>query len=343
MNAAARRARTAYLWVGVIVPLMILLLSAVVVAAWLPSIPEPAAIHWGPTGADGFGPGWTFLVIVLGLGGAIVVISTVAVFAGEHPRRSRPIAAGARGWSPTSRFIGAAMLGLSVMLALLSLLGVGVQRGLADAADAPDITPWVLLGLVLMAGVAALGWFLQPNARAGADTGAAPAPLVLTDSERAVWMGTVSTARVGQIVLGISMLVVLVLTVLLAATGTSGWWVTGILWVVLAVLTATTLVFRVRVAADGLEVRSVAGWPRFAIPAAQVESVSVVDVNPFGEFGGWGYRIGTDGRRGVVLRAGEALQVTQRNGKVFVVTVDDARSAASLLAASADRAGGGAA
>ena len=35
MNADTRRARTAYVWVGVIVPLVILLLSAVVVAAWL--------------------------------------------------------------------------------------------------------------------------------------------------------------------------------------------------------------------------------------------------------------------------------------------------------------------
>ncbi|MFK4761990.1 hypothetical protein ACI3KS_13720 [Microbacterium sp. ZW T5_45] len=342
MNADARRARTAYIWVGVIAPLVILLLSAVVVAAWLPSIPEPAAIHWGPGGVDGFGPGWTYLVIGLGLGGAIILISAFSVFAGERPRRSRPVAAEARGWSATSRFIGATMLGLSVMLALLSLLGVGVQRGLADAADAPDITPWVLLGLALMAGVAALGWFLQPDGRVASGEGTSPAPLALADSERAVWMGTVSTATGGRIVLGISVFVMFGLTVVLAATGSSVWWLTGVLAIVLALLTATMLVFRVRVTADGLQVRSVAGWPRFTIPADRVASVSVVDVNPFAEFGGWGYRIGTDGRRGVVLRSGEALQVAQRNGKVFVVTVDDARSAASLLAASADSAGGAA-
>jgi hypothetical protein len=35
-----------------------------------------------------------------------------------------------------------------------------------------------------------------------------------------------------------------------------------------------------------------------------------------------------------VLRAGDALEVTRSDGRVFVVTVDDAATAASVLAAS---------
>jgi hypothetical protein len=55
-------------------------------------------------------------------------------------------------------------------------------------------------------------------------------------------------------------------------------------------------------------------------------------VNPLAEFGGWGWRWGADGRVGVVLRAGEGIQVTRTNGKRFVVTVDDAQTGASVLA-----------
>jgi len=78
------------------------------------------------------------------------------------------------------------------------------------------------------------------------------------------------------------------------------------------------------------------GWPRIEIPAAEIASVRAVRVDPFAEFGGWGYRFGVDGRRGVVLRAGDALEVARTNGRVFVVTVDDAATAASVLALAAD-------
>ena len=37
--------------------------------------------------------------------------------------------------------------------------------------------------------------------------------------------------------------------------------------------------------------------------------------------------------RSVVLHSGEALQVARRDGRVFVVTVDDAATAAALLEA----------
>ncbi|MBD3752872.1 MAG: hypothetical protein IE935_10685 [Micrococcales bacterium] len=49
-------------------------------------------------------------------------------------------------------------------------------------------------------------------------------------------------------------------------------------------------------------------------------------------------RFAIDGRRGVVLRRGEALEVTRRSGRVFVVTVDDASTASALLIALRQRA-----
>ncbi|MCI1020309.1 hypothetical protein HWD99_16915 [Microbacterium sp. C5A9] len=49
MTPEIRRARTAFWWVGVIIPLALLVLAGLVVLAWLPEVPDPAAIHWGPT------------------------------------------------------------------------------------------------------------------------------------------------------------------------------------------------------------------------------------------------------------------------------------------------------
>jgi len=54
------------------------------------------------------------------------------------------------------------------------------------------------------------------------------------------------------------------------------------------------------------------------------------------DFGGWGLRLapgqgGTRRRFGLVTRAGEALEVIRRDGRAFVITIDDARAAAAVL------------
>lgn len=83
--------------------------------------------------------------------------------------------------------------------------------------------------------------------------------------------------------------------------------------------------------------RSILGWPNTRIPLDRIERVEVVQIAPMAEFGGWGWRISPDGRRGVVLRGGEALQVTDDRGKVFVVTVDGAEVAVATLQAYLDQ------
>jgi hypothetical protein len=101
---------------------------------------------------------------------------------------------------------------------------------------------------------------------------------------------------------------------------------------------ATTLAFHVRVDDSGLHVDSVLGIPRFHVPLSDIESAARVEVNPMGEFGGWGLRLSTGRRFGVVLRAGDAIEVLRRSGKRFVVTVDDAATGAALLEALVSRA-----
>ena len=104
----------------------------------------------------------------------------------------------------------------------------------------------------------------------------------------------------------------------------------------LIVLALTTTTFRVRVDASGLTTVSPAGFPRFTVPLSEVRSVAVTDVNPLGEFGGYGLRW-TPGGFGVVLRRGPAIDVTRTSGKRFVVTVEDAARGAALLRAFAVR------
>lgn len=339
MTAEFRRARTAFWWVGVLIPLALIALTAIVVLSWLPDVPQPSAIHWGVDGVDGFGPRWVAPALLIGLGGGVVVLFAVIVlFSHRSARRGDEAVRRQPQWSLTARLLGATSLGLAGTMSMLALVSVGVQRGLSDAADAPDITPWIAVLLVLMLGLSIIGWFLQPSVPDAARASSDPAePLPLADHERAVWMQTVSIATTGQVVLGIGVFLTLAMSVLLVAQGIAAGWIVFVVAVILVGLVATSLTFRVRASAAGLRVRSVAGWPRLDLPAAEIASARSIRVDPFAEFGGWGYRIGMDGRRGFVLRAGDALEVTRTDGRVFVVTVEDAATAASVLAAAAPR------
>lgn len=146
-----------------------------------------------------------------------------------------------------------------------------------------------------------------------------------------LWSNTAMMAPRGRIVLGVATLVMILLTFATFAAGGSAGWIIAIGTVLIATLVATQLAFRVQVRQDGLLIRSVYGWPRTMIPLSDVASVAVTEINPFPDFGGWGWRYGANRRRGVVLRKGEALEVTRSDGRVFVVTVDGAKKAATIL------------
>lgn len=341
MTPAVRRARTAFLWVGVIIPLTILAVSAVIVAFWLPEIPEPAAIHWSEDGVNGFGPGWTYLAILGGIAVMVIGFALLAWFAHRLPQNGQPVPSAEAErpqWSITARFLGAMNLGLAAIISFITLVGVDAQRGLADAADTPDIGFEVLIGFLLMAAGVAIGWFLQPSTplpdTSGSESPVEPLPTSAT--ERLVWIGTAAIAGVASAVLGGAVLLACALAAVMIATGAGGVMTAVITLASCGILIAalvTTFAFRVRIGPAGLLVRSLAGWPRIEIPSADIASVRAIDVDPFAEFGGWGLRYGLDGRYGVVLRRGEALEVTRVGGRRFVVTVDDAQTAAAAFAA----------
>lgn len=65
------------------------------------------------------------------------------------------------------------------------------------------------------------------------------------------------------------------------------------------------------------------------------------DVQPLADFGGYSWRVGLDGRRGMVVKNGPALVVDTLTGPQLVVTLPlaDAEHAVGLLNGMVDRAG----
>jgi hypothetical protein len=160
---------------------------------------------------------------------------------------------------------------------------------------------------------------------------AADAPRVrLLEGERAVWIGRTTTPAAFAIGIPVAvvMLVVVVLTRVYALLLVDA--------VVIGVL-VTFSAFVVRIDRDGLTVRSALGWPRYRVPLDEVVRADVTQVSPMKEFGGWGWRVGRDGRVGVVTRKGETLLVERTGGRSIVVTIDDAATGAGLLNSLADR------
>ncbi|GAA1768637.1 DUF1648 domain-containing protein [Agromyces humatus] len=327
VHAARRR----YLVVGVVAPVVITAIAVVLMLVWLPEVPATVATHWsGDGGPDGFAPAWTVPLFTAVLGGGLAALFAAIVLV---PSREGE-------WGPTQRLLGAVALGATTLVAVTLTWSFGMQRGLEDAHDAPGVLLPLAVGVgaALLTGIA--GWFAQPNVVTSGGSGAtvqAVDALALAPGERAVWVRT--TTMSGPAMLGITagIIALAVGTIALGVTGSPAWWTMLATTLVLLVLACATFVFRVRVDRAGLTVRSSIGVPRFRIPLGDIAEAGVTTVQPSAEFGGWGLRIGLDGRFGVVLHSGEALQVARRDGRVFVVTVDDAATAAALLEALTER------
>lgn len=325
--AALERARSVFIIVGIVIPVIVAVAASILMLTWLPELPVPAATHWSGAGPDGSGPGWTFPAVMAGLGVGFPLVMGAMALSGAR-----------RAWGFTGRFLGAAAIAFTLFLAIGMGASVSVQRGLSLWSDAPETGGAMLIGAVVGIGAGLIAWFVQPNV-----TVAAPADSVASDAlplaadERAVWIRTVSIAPGGIVAIVLGVIAAFVGAGIVASSGSPAAWVLFAVGVVLTMLVLTTVAFRVRVDASGLTVRSVVGWPSFHIPAADVQRVQHREVSPMAEFGGWGLRKAPGGAFGVVLRAGEGIEVRRTDGRSFVVTVPDAERGARLLATFAAR------
>ncbi len=317
--------------VALVFPALVAVLAVVLQLLALPRLPDPVAVHWGLSGPpNGFAsPGFVVVLtalLVLGLPALIAVPALIGLYHGDR--------------GPTYRMMGAITPALSVLLGILFTASLLVQEGLSDAAQAPAITPILFLATAGAVVVGVIAWFLQPRATHRSTTMAIPAQPPLTDSETAVWLQSARLAPVGLVLLsgGVAALLIAAIATLTVAAPDANLVVPFVSLAVVALVLSTTAAFHVRVDARGLTVNSVFGLPRVHVPLSQIERVEAVEVNPLGEFGGWGLRWAPGGGFGVVLRSGPGIRVYRRGGRVFTVTVPDAATGAGLLRAELDRA-----
>jgi len=287
-------------------------------------LPERIAVHWGTNGVDRLSTVGELIAPMA----VFVAISTAAMVV--------VLAFGTRSASSTN--FGRTVVGVSNLIGLgiaFASLGIALpQVGVSDVSSVSVASSLTGTGIGFAAALALAILFaaLAPRTEiAPASTPASPA-LQLGATERASWSRSVSPARV---VLAILASVIVVVIVSLTIAGAPFPVTVGPVVLVLAV---TGLLFwRVTVDARGLVVRPALGLPRFRVDAAEVVAARAIDVNPFRQFGGWGIRVGALGW-GVVVRGGSAIEVERAGKSPFIVTVDDAETAAALLTAVARRA-----
>lgn len=325
------RAKRGAIWVGLVIPLALIAVYVVILLTWLPRLPNPIATHWSGSGApDGFSNHTGFLAFTVGMsGGMALLMGCIAVFGAGKGE----IAV----WSGMNRFMAAFSLTMSVSMGLMGVLIAQAQLGLPDSRNAGGVGAAVAaaFGVGIVLGV--VGWVVQPHVHIAGPAKRAIEPVPLAETERAVWVGRARPSRMFVGAIGATLLAMALSTASIWAAAASGdegsqstFWIMVATTAIIAVLLAVTFAFRVRVDRNGLEARSVLGWPVFRVPADDVMQAVATKISPVAEFGGWGIRW-APGRLGLVLRTGEGVVVTRNDGRIFAVTVDDADTAAGLL------------
>ncbi|MGV8884839.1 MAG: DUF1648 domain-containing protein [Microbacteriaceae bacterium] len=320
--AYSRAHRARILLLAGVLPIVIAGAGVLLILSWAPDLPDPIAVHWGAGGGpDGYGPLWLLVGVI---GAAVVIFATlvsVSVALMTAPMRDRS----------TGRFLVATSVWLAVFLTIGIGGAIAVQRGLRDAADAGAVGG-ILAVATLIAFAAATGvWFLTPRPRiVDAAAEGVPPMLTLAADERVLWQRSVGPSAVPMIAIGVAILLVAGAIALQLVVQDGGGGVV-IAPIVVVIVVGLTLYWRVRIDNSAVMVRAVLGVPRFRHSISDITSARAIDVSALGEFGGWGIRWGGKGRMGVIMRAGEALEISLSSGRSLVITVDDASTAARLI------------
>ncbi|MGV8969092.1 MAG: DUF1648 domain-containing protein [Microbacteriaceae bacterium] len=314
------RTHVAILALGI--PVVVALIGVVVALSWLDELPDPVAIHWGADGSpDGFGPVATLLVLLPII--AVIFGSVLSV------SLSRMLAVPRRSWTPKA--LVATSVWLSIFLTTTGVGSLSIQRGLDSATQTGPVTTVILTGLSVSIVPAIAAFILTPWPHVAEMRDERAPTLTISDNERVFWTQSIAPS----LALKLTLIAVLGLTasalvlVLLVGTPANLFLLTVPAAVVLAV--AATMFWSVRVDSAGLHLRSSTGIPRLHYPLADMTEAHVVQVSAFGEFGGWGIRLGGQGRLGIIIRQGKAIEVSLKNGRNVVVTVDDADTGVAVI------------
>lgn len=281
--------------------------SLIVYFIALPNLPAQVAIHWDGSGTpDGSARVWMILVAV-GITIVIGLLLGLQFRIGDEPSMEAFAVLGMLGG-----------LGFAVTLLMAS-----ANRGVVDWQDAAPLSIWSIVAVFviplagLLAGIV-LGrnWYPikdLPRNPTGDDIDVTQ----IQSGERVSWVGRARVRWVSLAMFGVG------LGLLFAFPDIP-------LWILLPVV-GLGLVFtqvEANVTNDGLKVR-LGGIPMRKIPIESVSSARAINLEPM-EWGGWGWRV-APGRTAIVLRRGEALEVTFNDGRRFAITVDTPQEGAALL------------
>ncbi|WP_334146706.1 DUF1648 domain-containing protein [Microbacterium sp.] len=322
-----RRARRLFAVVAIVVPVILSAIGVAVILAWLPTLPDSVATRWGVSGADGFGPPLIYVWLLLGVGLVLPLLMALATLraVGVH-------------WGGAARLMGALAAGLAAFALAMCLGSLAIQRDLLAGDDVPGIGGVMALSFSSLLVIAALAWLVQPRVRAEQGRALEPRHAVhVAEGERVVWLGTASIPRAALAAIAALLIALVALAAFMLWNGVPGGWIVAITVLVVGTALVSASAFRVRITPEGFQAHSLLGWPRVVIPMAEVVSARAVDISPFGEFGGWGWRIAIDGRTGIIMRGGAAIEVSRLGRRPFIVTIDGAEEASALLQAYVDR------
>lgn len=230
--------------------------------------------------------------------------------------------AGSSGWGqPTP---GKALGSISIGLCLMAFgTAVVIREAVTSSVGAGSVVG-VVGGPVLLAAFA--GYLLRRYGGLGVVDDGSPRPsLGLRAGERAVWTGRAHSRWPFS-----TWLLVAVLGPGMLYGDRIGQLLVAVVLVVVCLLGFTSV--RVTVAARGVTVGyGVLRLRLTRIPLRRIASAEAVEQEKFGFPFPFAGSLLVVGRASVVLRRGPALRLTLRDGRTFLVTVDDAATGAGLL------------
>jgi hypothetical protein len=278
-------------------------LAVVLFAVRLPELPDRVAIHWDSSGvADVSAPTWAIPVaaaVIVVLGSGLSSMFSVS----REPSMEAFALVGMSG-------------GLSTAIVLVATT---LNAGVGDWAEAPEIGT---AGIVILFALPTLGLVV------GAILGRHWYPvksipqrvtevIEVEPGERVSWVGR---ARVRWVALVLFALAVLLLFL---RPGLPLW-----VFVLIAGVGVVFSQVEAQVTNDGMRIR-LGGIPVRTFPLDHISSARAIAVDP-AAYGGTGWKK-VPGQSALILRAGEAMAITLRDGSQFVVTVDDPERGAALL------------
>ncbi len=304
------------MWAALLVACAPVLVVVPIVLSWRDRLPTRLATHWsvgtrpdGFSGRDAFLDGWAVATLV------VVAIGVALVLLLRRGRRT-------------------AVTLLAAVAAFLASLGLMVALPNLDLSDPQQAEiGWVAaLPLALMVLFAGLAWWIHGRADGPVRPATSPpAPELprLAEGEEPRYDETGVLWWLAAMMFGIFAALGVALWVLLSP------WL-GIELIVLGLGMAWLARVRVRMPVDD-DLALSSGPVTHRIPVAELTGARVLaNIDPFGEYGGWGLRY-VPGTVAMVFRRGPGVEISRTDDRRVVITSSDPERLAATVNTLADR------